>query len=260
MELQRMDEQTPATTDMLQKGHIEALVALANTLSKSTIIPEIFRGNPANCLLAAETAWRLGLPTVQLMRAMYVAKRGAVFGFTAEFFVAQLMRSGRIVGAPSYETELLSGELLGDPLQGLPDIQVTARVVDQATGAMVQKSVSMRQAVAMGWTRRMRRNDGSGEMPSKYETMGEEMLQKRAITWLVRTHYADVMYGLQEADEIEDVRRDELVSQDTAERSAIDRLSGRPQIQERDIRTIEHEEPARAVDEPEEDAEPGVLF
>jgi len=187
---------TPTQQDMSD------LWRAASGIADSELAPPLFRRNPANAMLAMQFAQQMELPILTVMQAMYVPKKGARVGFSSEFYLGRLIASKRIVGTIRYETYALADELLDGRLA---DIEVRARVTDAATGEELEERISMRQALAEGWAKRIRKRDGSGEMPSKYETMGEQMLKKRAATWLIRNHYPDVMQGTQERGEIEDV-------------------------------------------------------
>lgn len=190
----------PSQSDLKELGY------LAAGLAKSDLAPPLFRNNNANCFLAAQYAVQMGLPVLTIMQGMYVPKRGGKVGFTTEFYLGRLIDSRRIVGTIRYEVYRLTDNMLDGRL---PDIEVIARVIDAATGEEISERINMQQALAEGWAKRVRLRDGSGEMPSKYETMPEQMLKKRACTWLVRNHYPDVMQSAMERGEIEDVARAE---------------------------------------------------
>ncbi|MBM66073.1 MAG: hypothetical protein CMH55_07560 [Myxococcales bacterium] len=211
-----------ALTSILKDDSNASLSKAAKVFAQSDLVPPIFRNDHASCFLAAQYAVQMGLPALTVMQAMYVPKRGAKVGFSAEFYLGRLIDKNLIVGTVSYEVFDLPGS---DGLiqNRFPDIGVTATVIDRATGVEHSETITMRQAVAEGWAKPQQRRDGSGELPSKYQTMPEQMLKKRAVTWLIRNHYPNVMQGAAEVTELEDVQRveeareAEVVKQDIAD-------------------------------------------
>ena len=51
---------------------LSSLEHLAESISRSTIIPQEFRNNTANCLIALEMAHRIGAGVLQVMQSMYI--------------------------------------------------------------------------------------------------------------------------------------------------------------------------------------------
>jgi hypothetical protein len=75
-------------------------------------------------------------------------------------------------------------------------LTVRASCVDEATGdEIVGPAASMRMATDDGWVKN-----------KKYASMPEIMLRNRALAFLVRYQYPDILAGLPTADELQDVQ------------------------------------------------------
>jgi len=208
------------TSTLLSVDHVNALTAQARVLAESTLTPKHLGGdNPrqavANCLMLLDLGVRMGRPFLELARASYVVH--GKLGFSAEFFLASAQRMGLFKGAPRYKTEEL-GEPFALGNKALPNIAVTATVTDAETGEEVSTTVAMTTVMAEGWHTR------SG---SKYMTIPEVMLRKRAITWLIRDHYPAALFGQPEVGELIDHAAEEAREVQAEAASAVDRLMGR---------------------------------
>lgn len=151
-------------------------------LSKSGLVPDHFSKTPEAVYTAIEMARALQEEPVTLMQSIYFISGKA--GFSASYMLSRLRRRGVIKGTVRYDVKGA-----GDSLA------VRARVVDAVTEEEIAgPTVSMEMARAEGWTKN-----------TKYKSMPEVMLRKRAITFLVREHYPDVLMGFHVVDELEDV-------------------------------------------------------
>ena len=200
-----------------EKAALESWRAYATDLAKSPLLPKPFHGNPVNVGLAIQYAAQMQLPVLTVVNAMYQPRPGGNLGFATEFMVGRLIESGRIVGTIKYETVLLTDDPIGGSKE-LPDLKVTASVVDRESGEVASSSISMRQAWAEGWAKRN----------SKYETSPEGMLRKRAATLLIRDHYPNVLQGARTLDEMEDIQFAEEAARSSAKASALDMINVPP--------------------------------
>ena len=200
-----------------EKAALESWRAYATDLAKSPLLPKPFAGNPVNVGLAIQYAAQMQLPVLTVVNAMYQPRPGGNLGFATEFMVGRLIESGRIVGTIRYETVLLTDDPIGGQKQ-LPDLKVTASVVDRESGEVASSSISMRQAWAEGWAKRN----------PKYETSPEGMLRKRAATLLIRDHYPNVLQGARTLDEMEDIQYVEQAAKTSERASALDMVNVAP--------------------------------
>jgi hypothetical protein len=163
--------------ELLQRG--------ANALSKSTLVPQSFQNNLANCMIALNMANRLGADELMVMQNLYVVHGRP--GWSAQFLIATFNQCGRFsavryryfgtpgtdgYGCQAYATELASGEKIEGP------------------------RITIELAKAEGWY---------GKNGSKWKTMPDLMLMYRAAAWMIRTHAPEISMGLQTAEELNDV-------------------------------------------------------
>jgi hypothetical protein len=155
---------------------------VATMLSKSNIVPEHFQNNVANCFIALQMATRMGMEPLAFMQKSFVLKGKP--GIEAQIGIAALNNSGLIKGRISYD---LSGE--GQ------NRKCTASVVDASTGERFEFSITVGQATSVG----------AASTNPNWKALPDLMLRYRSATYLIRTHYPDVLMGLYTKDELEDM-------------------------------------------------------
>jgi hypothetical protein len=164
----------PARFEQLQRG--------AKVFADSDLVPDHMRGKVSNCVIALALAYEMGESPITVMQAINVVKGHA--GWSAQYMIARLNRSGIIRGRLQWRIETVKGDML-----------VTAFATMTDTGEMTESpTVSLAMAKAEGWDRN-----------PKYQSMPEVMLRYRAATFFVRMNCPEVMYGYHTTDEIEDV-------------------------------------------------------
>lgn len=158
-------------------AHIQRV---AKMFSSSSLIPDTFKGNIANCTIALEMAHRMGANPMAVMQNLYIVHGKP--GWSAQFIIACLNQCGkfspirfRIIGdgddktCTAWAKELESGETLEGP------------------------PVSIGMAKKEGWATK------SG---SKWQTMPDLMLRYRAATFFGRLYAPDLLMGMQSQDEL----------------------------------------------------------
>lgn len=176
-------------------------LTMAQTLSKSEIIPQSYKGKPADCLIAIDIANRLGLsPAIVMQNSQCV--RG---NFTWKGSACKAMIDGcgryqktRYVyvgeeGKDSYGCYLEAIDNDGDIIKGVP-----------VTIAMAKKE---------GWYNK----DGS-----KWQTMSDLMLKYRAAAFFMRTECASIAMGFLTKEEVEDIYGKQTI--DNQKASVVDML------------------------------------
>jgi hypothetical protein len=162
---------------------LEELKRRCKWIASSGLVPEHFAKNPQSIAVAIDLARSLGEDPILLMQGVFFISGKP--GFGAAFMLSRLRRSGAIKGTVRYETTGAGDEM-----------RVRAHAIDAETGEAVSgPEVSLDMAKAEGWTKN-----------GKWRTIPEVMLRKRAVTFLVRDHYPDVLAGMPVVDELEDVR------------------------------------------------------
>lgn len=148
----------------------------------SELVPEHFRGKPANCVIAAKVALRMGEDVLTTMQHMHVVKGKA--GFATSYMIARANTSGLLKGRIRFRSE---GE--GNNLK----VTAWARLADDPEEP-IEQTVTWAMAQGEGWTKN-----------PKYRTMPMHMLEWRAAAFLIRKYLPEVMLGFQTVEEITDV-------------------------------------------------------
>src|SRR5574342_21528 len=84
---------TQAITPFVPQG-IEKAMALANTLSKSGLLPEALRNRPADVLVTLITGHQLGLSPMQAVRGLHVINGKAIM--SADLMVALVLKQHQV--------------------------------------------------------------------------------------------------------------------------------------------------------------------
>lgn len=172
-------------------SNFEAAQRMAMALSKSTIVPKIYQSttdNPAavaNCIIALETANRIGASPLLVMQNLYIVH--GTPGWSSKFLIACLNTCGRFT-AIQYE---MCGE------QGNDNYGCRALATEKATGKVIYGAwVTIEMAKKEGWFSK------SG---SKWQTMPELMLQYRSAAFFQRAYAPEISMGMLSAEEVQDV-------------------------------------------------------
>lgn len=155
----------------------------ANYLSESTLVPDQFRKNVPNVVIALEIASRMQASPLAVMQNLYIVHGKP--GWSAQFIIAAINSTGKF--SP-----------LRFDLQGSGDGRSCAAwAVEKATGEkLVGPAVSIEMAKKEGWTSR----NGS-----KWQTMSEMMLRYRAATFFGRLYAPEILMGMHTTDEIVEI-------------------------------------------------------
>ena len=176
-------------------------LAMAQTLSKSEIIPQSYKGKPADCLIAIDIANRLGLSPAIVMQNSQIVRGN--FTWKGSACKAMIDGCGRYQktryvyvgeeGKDSYGCYLEAIDNDGEIIKGVP-----------VTIAMAKKE---------GWYNK----DGS-----KWQTMSDLMLKYRAAAFFMRTECASIAMGFLTKEEVEDIYGKQTI--DNQKASVVDML------------------------------------
>lgn len=168
---------------LLDSGRFEHAQRVAKMLANSTMVPEHFRNNIGNCVIALNYANRVGIDPFMAMQKMYV-----------------------IHGKPAIETQLQialfnkSGRFssLNFKLSGAGENKAcVAYATDKDVNEVITgPEVSIKMARAEGWF------DKKG---SKWQTLPDLMLRYRAAAFFIRLYAPETTLGLYTAEELQDV-------------------------------------------------------
>ena len=165
-------------------GNWELAQRIAKAFAAADLVPQQYRGNLPNCLIALEMANRMGASPLMVMQNLYLVH--GTPGWSAKFLIASFNQSGKF-SALRYE---FNKDAKGKP------IACRAWAVERATGEkLVGANVSLDMAASEGW---------STKAGSKWKTMPEQMMMYRAASFFVRTYAPELSMGLRTVDEIAD--------------------------------------------------------
>ncbi len=169
---------------MFNLNGLTTMIGLAKTLADATIIPETFRKNPANILIALNMAQRMNADPLMIMQNMYIVNGNP--SFSSKFLIACFNTCGRFTS--------IKYEFFGEP--GTDNHGCRAYATEKATNEKV-KSVD----VTIGMAKAERWYD---KQLSKWKTMPQLMLQYRSAAFLIRTVAPEISMGLQTTEELQD--------------------------------------------------------
>jgi hypothetical protein len=199
------------------------LQRVCTMFASSELVPEIYRiseKNPkdkaiANCMIAIETANRIGASPLMVMQNMYI-----VYGqpaWSAKFLTATVNGCGRFhsikyklrsLGSlkgmeyTEYEWKNENGKNRKVPVkkrfeEDIEDFECIAYTSEKGSDEILESiPVTIKMAVLEGWYTK----DGS-----KWKTMPKLMLQYRAVTFWTRAYAPELSMGIKTEDEVQDV-------------------------------------------------------
>lgn len=163
----------------------ELIWRVAKMFASSSIVPERFQNNPANCAIAVEMAQRLGASPIMVMQNLYVVYGNP--GWAAKFLIASFNQSGRYT----------SIRFAFEGTRGKDDWGARAWAIEKSTNERLEGPlINLELAKAEGWY---------GRKDSKWKTMPEQMLRYRSAAWFINTVAPEISMGIRTADEIVDV-------------------------------------------------------
>ena len=135
---------------------VDKLLKYSEALTKSNIIPSHYKGEIGNVFVAVQTAYRMNLDPMMVMQGTYVIK--GKLGMYSSFAISLANSSGMLKGGIRYRIEGSGNEL-----------KVIAYSTLRANDEEISYCISMREAIAEGWTSN-----------TKYKTLPELMLRVSA--------------------------------------------------------------------------------
>lgn len=164
---------------------------MAETLSRSTIIPRDYQGNPSNCLIAVEMSTRLNASPMMVMQHLHVIQGRPAW--SAQWIIAMINNSRK------YKT-VLQYEMGYDSADG--GLSCFAWAIDHAGNKVVGPKITMTMAKAEGWV---------GKNGSKWQSMPGVMIQYRAASFFGRVNCPEMIMGIYSQDEVLEMDLDEPV-------------------------------------------------
>ncbi|WP_448104689.1 hypothetical protein [Pedobacter panaciterrae] len=174
---------------------------VSQMFSNSELVPDMYRATPtnpkekaiANCMIAIETAQRIGASPLMVMQNMYI-----VYGkpsWSAKFLTATVNACGRF-NSIKYKMELL-GKIKHTSGQEIENWECIAYTTEKGSDHVMESiPVSIEMAIAEGWY------DKKG---SKWKTMPKLMLQYRSVTYWTSAYAPELSMGIKTTEEIFDI-------------------------------------------------------
>lgn len=157
----------------------------AKLLASSSLVPERYRGNLADCVVALNMAQRMGSDPLMTMQHLYVVH--GTPAWSAQMLISVWNQCGRYTSI-RYQFE---GE------QGKDHWGCRAASIERETKEVIEGAlITIGMAKSEGWY---------GKKGSKWQTMPEQMLRYRAAAWLVRAYAPELAMGFQTVEEVHDV-------------------------------------------------------
>lgn len=163
----------------------ELLQRVAKAFSSSSLVPQQYQNNVANCMIALNLASRLKADELMVMQNLYVVHGRP--GWSAKFLIATFNHCGRFT-AVKYE-------FFGTP--NTDDWGCRASSTELASGEkIVGPDVTIKMAKDEGWY---------GKNGSKWKTIPQLMLMYRSAGWMINTAAPEISMGLPTQEELHDV-------------------------------------------------------
>lgn len=156
---------------------------MAKGLSQSTLVPQTFQNNPANCLIALEQSNRLNISPMAVMQNLYIVQGRP--SFSSSFIIGLINASGKYDMELQFDEE----EKDGKPYACTCWTELNGRKV---TGI----KITMDMAEKEGW---LKKNG------SKWQTMPQVMLRYRAASFFARMNCPELSIGLYTKEELDDI-------------------------------------------------------
>jgi len=180
----------------------EGMQRIADLFCHSTIVPDAFRGNIANCVVALNIAYREKMDPLMVMQNMYIVHGKPAWA--SAFLIAMFNKCGKF--AP------IQYEFAGKP--GTPQYGCRALTVDLTTGRQIDGPlVTMQMAQAEGWTQRN----------PKWTTMPDLMFRYRAAAFLIRTQAPEITMGFYSVEEQTEIYEQERRRHSSSVREVVTR-------------------------------------
>jgi len=179
-----MENKTELTETAAPLSSFEMAQRQAKALSASDLVPQQYKNNVANTLVALEIANRIGASPLMVMQNLNIIHGRPSWG--SSFIIAAINGSGKFTAL----------RFVGDLVKG-----IKAVCQEKATGELLEgPTVTMDMAKAEGWL------DKAG---SKWKTMPELMMRYRAAAFFGRLYAPEITMGMHSTEEVVDIQHEE---------------------------------------------------
>lgn len=163
----------------------ELMQRVSKAFAASDLVPQTYRGNLPNCMIAMDMAQRIGANPLMVMQNLYIVH--GTPGWSSKFLIATINACGRFSS--------LRYEWKGEP--GKDDFGCRAWALERDTGERLDGIwVTWKMVKAEGW---------DSKNGSKWKTMPDQMFVYRAAAFWQRAYAPELAMGLQTTEEIGDI-------------------------------------------------------
>jgi len=156
---------------------------VAKMLASSSLVPDTYKNNIQNTMIALEMSNRIGASPLMVMQNLYIVQGKP--SWSSSFIIASLNNCKRF--------SALRFEMGGDA----DDYGCTAWAKDLATGERLEgPKITWAMVKAEGWL---------GKPGSKWKTMPELMFRYRAAAFFGRLYAPDILMGMHTQEEVADM-------------------------------------------------------
>lgn len=156
---------------------------IANLFSSSTMVPQHFQGNVANCLIALNYADRIQADPFLVMQNIYIVHGRP--GIEAKLVIALINQSGKYAEPLKFKFDG-SGDEYG----------CTAWTREAKSGEVVEgPKVTWKVVKSEGW---------DSKQGTKWKTIPDLMFRYRAASWFANVHCPELKLGMSTVEEIHD--------------------------------------------------------
>ncbi len=204
----------------------EVMQRMAKMYTESTIVPETYKGNTGNCVIALDMAMRMNANPLMIMQNLYVVKGNP--SWSSKFLIATINMSGKYsslryrkrvlgkVGKVKYNDTVWDNASRKNTIvvkefdgSDVDNIECVAYATELSTGETLESDpITIETAIKEGWYTK------SG---SKWVTMPSLMLTYRAAAFWQRMYCPEISMGFltkEEADDVQDAEYEEIKPKD----------------------------------------------
>lgn len=188
------------TFNFFDADQFATMQRVCQMFSSSELVPEMYRAtekNPANkaianCMIAVETAQRIGASPLMVMQNMYIVHGKP--SWSAKFLTATVNACGRYRSL-KYKMTLKGNVKFGE--QQVENWECIAYTTERGSEEVLESiAVDIQMAISEGWY---------GKNGSKWKTMPKLMLQYRAVTYWTSAYAPEISMGIKTTEEILDI-------------------------------------------------------
>lgn len=156
----------------------------AKAWSASSMLPDTYRNNVPNCIIALDAAKRLGISPLQVMQHLYIVHGRP--GWSSTFLIAAVNACGRF--SPLRYEEKGEGSTYA----------MRAYAIDKSNNERLNGTwITAEMVEGEGWAKKA---------GSKWKTMPEQMYRYRAAAFWQRAYASEISMGFGIKEELEDAK------------------------------------------------------